>query len=119
MDLIEMFMVLRAIIHTFVRFLPLGLYSFAYLSTAVFKDKLEEQIKSISPYELLSYQKVDLILKASGKFDQYPIPLEVDGDDVPLAKYSHARAEKYLNIKFTPVEQTIIDGAQSIADMLK
>lgn len=39
MDLIEMFMVLRAIIHTFVRFLPLGLYSFAYLSTAVFKDK--------------------------------------------------------------------------------
>ena len=34
-----MFMVLRAIIHTFVRFLPLGLYSFAYLSTAIFKDR--------------------------------------------------------------------------------
>jgi len=39
MDLIEMFMLLRAIIHTFVRFLPLGLYSFAYLSTAIFKDR--------------------------------------------------------------------------------
>ncbi len=39
MDLIEIFMVLRAIIHTFVRFLPLGLYSFAYLSTAIFKDR--------------------------------------------------------------------------------
>lgn len=39
MNVIEILMVVRAIIHTFVRFLPLGIYSFAYLSTALFKDR--------------------------------------------------------------------------------
>ena len=83
------------------------------------KNKRGEARFILSSEVGVSRTEIAKILKASGKFDQYPIPLEVDGDDVPLAKYSHARAEKYLNIKFTPVEQTIIDGAQSIADMLK
>lgn len=39
MNVVEIIMVLRAILHTFVRFLPLGLYSFTYLSTALFKDR--------------------------------------------------------------------------------
>ena len=33
----------------------------------LFKNKLEDQIKQISPYDLLSFQKVDQILKESGK----------------------------------------------------
>ena len=39
MNIIEILMVLRSIVHTFVRFLPLGIYSFVYLSTALFKDR--------------------------------------------------------------------------------
>ena len=39
MNIVEIFQVLKALINTFVRFLPIGLYSFAYLSVAILKDK--------------------------------------------------------------------------------
>tara|TARA_B100001093_G_C26736153_1_gene974542 strand:- start:120 stop:782 length:663 start_codon:yes stop_codon:yes gene_type:complete len=39
MNIVEILSVIKAIVHTFIRFLPLGLYSFAYLSTAIFKDR--------------------------------------------------------------------------------
>lgn len=38
MNIIELLIQFKAILHTFVRILPLGLYSFAYLLSAVFKD---------------------------------------------------------------------------------
>lgn len=38
MDVINILNFLIGIIHTFVRFLPLGLYFFVYLSSAIFKD---------------------------------------------------------------------------------
>ena len=39
MNIVEILQVIKAVINTFVRFLPIGLYSFAYLSTAILKDK--------------------------------------------------------------------------------
>ena len=39
MNILELLQIVKAIIHTFVRFLPLGFYSFAYLLAALFKDK--------------------------------------------------------------------------------
>ena len=39
MNIIELLISFKAILHTFVRFLPLGIYSFAYLLSAIFKDK--------------------------------------------------------------------------------
>lgn len=39
MNIVEILQVLKALINTFVRFLPIGLYSFAYLSVAILKDK--------------------------------------------------------------------------------
>ena len=38
MNIIELLKQFKAILHTFIRILPLGLYSFAYLQSAVFKD---------------------------------------------------------------------------------
>ena len=38
MKIIELVNLLIGIIHTFVRFLPLGIYFFVYLSSALFKD---------------------------------------------------------------------------------
>lgn len=38
MNIIELIKQFKAILHTFIRILPLGLYSFAYLQSAVFKD---------------------------------------------------------------------------------
>ena len=38
MNIIELIKQFKAIFHTFIRILPLGLYSFAYLQSAVFKD---------------------------------------------------------------------------------
>jgi membrane-associated phospholipid phosphatase len=39
MNIVEIIQVIKALINTFVRFLPIGLYSFAYLSVAILKDK--------------------------------------------------------------------------------
>lgn len=39
MNILELLQTVKAIIHTFIRFLPLGFYSFAYLLAALFKDK--------------------------------------------------------------------------------
>lgn len=39
MDVLEILDNFKAILHTFVRFLPLGIYSFSYFQTALFKDK--------------------------------------------------------------------------------
>ena len=38
MNIIELLVQFKAILHTFIRILPLGLYSFAYLLSAIFKD---------------------------------------------------------------------------------
>ena len=38
MNIIELIRKFKAILHTFIRILPLGLYSFAYLQSAIFKD---------------------------------------------------------------------------------
>ena len=38
MNFIDMVNFFISLIHTFIRFLPLGLYFFTYLSTALFKD---------------------------------------------------------------------------------
>lgn len=38
MNIIELIVQFKAILHTFIRILPLGLYSFAYLMSAIFKD---------------------------------------------------------------------------------
>ena len=38
MNINELINILKAILHTFVRFLPLGLYSFTYFSTILYKD---------------------------------------------------------------------------------
>ena len=39
LNIIELLQAVMGVLHTFVRFLPLGLYSFAYLSAALFKDR--------------------------------------------------------------------------------
>ncbi len=39
MNIIELLLSFKAILHTFIRFLPLGIYSFAYFLSAIFKDK--------------------------------------------------------------------------------
>ena len=79
------------------------------------KNKRGEARFILSSETGVSMTEIAKILKGTGKFDQYPIPLEVDGNEVPLAKYSHARAEKYLGISFLPIEQTIAEGVESIA----
>ena len=38
MNLIEMLNFFIGLLHTFVRFLPLGLYFFTYLASALYKD---------------------------------------------------------------------------------
>ena len=38
MNINELINIIKAILHTFVRFLPLGLYSFTYFSTILYKD---------------------------------------------------------------------------------
>ena len=36
--ILDIMQTLLGMLHTFVRFIPLGIYSFAYLSAAIFKD---------------------------------------------------------------------------------
>ena len=36
--ILDLVQTLLGMLHTFVRFIPLGIYSFAYLSAALFKD---------------------------------------------------------------------------------
>ena len=37
-SILEMIQSVLGMLHTFIRFIPLGIYSFAYLSAAIFKD---------------------------------------------------------------------------------
>jgi hypothetical protein len=39
LNILELLEAVMGVLHTFVRFLPLGLYSFAYLTAALFKDR--------------------------------------------------------------------------------
>ena len=39
LDIIELVKVTLGVLHTFVRFLPLGMYFFSYLSSVLFKDR--------------------------------------------------------------------------------
>ena len=39
MDIINLIKITIGVLHTFVRFLPLGLYFFTYLSSVLFKDR--------------------------------------------------------------------------------
>jgi len=68
----------------------------------------EEAIPNI---ELAKY------LVASGQFTEYPIPTKNDFPPPTILKYSRAKAEKELGIKFTPISTTMVDMAQAMIQL--
>lgn len=82
MQIVEMLTVIKSIIHTFVRFMPLGIYFFVYFSIILFKDMraalilLGLVINDVINYAYKRYYKVidNLNCSIMGKPDGTPAP---------------------------------------------
>jgi nucleoside-diphosphate-sugar epimerase len=53
-------------------------------------------------------------LKASGKFDNFPIPLQSAGPPLQFLNYSNERARKFLGVSFTDVSDSVTDGCSAL-----
>ena len=56
-------------------------------------------------------------LKASGKFDHFPVPLKSAGPPLQYLTYSNEKARKFLGVSFIDVADSITDGCSSLLNL--
>jgi len=95
MQIIEIINIIKSIIHTFVRFLPFGLYFFCYFSTIIFKDirsallLLGLVLNDILSYVYKRYYKIPDNLNCS-------ILSKPDGTPAPPLPSSHTQYLSFI-----------------------
>jgi hypothetical protein len=63
------------------------------------------------------YSRAANALRASGKFEGWPLPTKFSGDVGPTIRASHTKAVKELGIKFRDFNETIVEMANRIIEL--
>jgi len=71
----------------------------------------------VTTTEAISQLELVDLLRKSGKFDAYPLPTKEVEPVKTRLKYSNAKAQTDLGLKFTSISQTIVDMAISLINL--